>query len=137
MAFDVKTLAAINLSIQLLLTLALLSAVHLAKSKKFGKHCKVMRIAFPVQILAILAVMLPSMNGYFEHGSPGLFFFQAEMLVHHSLGLLAVILWVYINLIFLKYIRTWFSIRTAMRLALACWITSLIMGFHIFMLVYV
>jgi hypothetical protein len=59
------------------------------------------------------------------------------MLVHHSLGLLAVILWVYINLIFLKYVRTRFGIRTAMRLALACWMTSLIMGFHIFMLVYV
>jgi uncharacterized membrane protein YozB (DUF420 family) len=137
MAFDVKTLAAINLGIQLILTLALLSAVHLAKSKKFKKHCKVMRIAFPVQILAILAVMLPSMNGYLKHGSPGQFFFHAEILMHHSLGLLAVILWVYINLIFLKYLRTWFGIRTAMRLGLACWMTSLIMGFHIFMLVYV
>jgi hypothetical protein len=60
MAFDIKTLAAVNLGIQLLLTLVLLGAVHLAKSMKFEKHCKVMRIAFPVQILAILAVMLPS-----------------------------------------------------------------------------
>jgi hypothetical protein len=122
MAFYIKTLIAVNLGIQLLLTLALLYAVHLAKIKKFEKHCKVMRIAFPVQILAILFVMLPSMNGYIEHGSPGSL--QAEMLVHHFLGLLAVILWVCINLILLKRGQTWFSARTAMRLALACWMTS-------------
>jgi hypothetical protein len=63
MAYDIKTLATVNLGIQLLLTLALLDAVHLAKTNKFEKHCKVMRIAFPIQILAILAVMLPSMSG--------------------------------------------------------------------------
>jgi uncharacterized membrane protein YozB (DUF420 family) len=135
MAFDIKTLAAVNLGIQPLLTLALLYAVYLAKIKKFEKHCKVMRIAFPIQILAILFVMLPSMNGYIAHGNTGSF--QAEMLVHHSLGFLAVILWVYINLISPKHVRTRFGARTAMRLALACWMTSLIMGFHIFALVYV
>ena len=136
MSFDVKTIAEINLGVQLLLTLALIGAVYLAKNKKLGSHCKVMRIAVPVQILAILAIMLPSMNGYLVHGTPGPIF-RAEMLAHHSIGLAIVVLWVYINLIFLKYLRPRFKIRTAMRLALALWALSLVMGFHMFVSIYV
>lgn len=132
---DVRMLAAINLAAQLLLTLAVIGAVHLARNKNFKRHCTIMRIAFPAQILAILAVMLPSMNGYLAHGSPGPIF-QVEMLVHHSLGLVAVILWLYINLISSSYIQPWLSQRTAMRLAFGCWILSIIMGIHMFVLVY-
>jgi len=132
---DVRMLAAINLAAQFLLTLAVVGAVHLARNKKFKRHCTVMRIAFPAQILAILLVMLPSMNGYLAVGSPGPIF-RAEMLVHHTFGLVAVILWVYINLISLNYIRSRLSQRTAMRMALGCWILSLIMGLHLFVLVY-
>jgi putative membrane protein len=135
MAVDVKIIAEINLVVQLLLTLALIGAVYLAKNKKFGSHCKVMRMAVPVQILAILAVMLPSMNGYLVHGTPGPLF-QAEMLAHHFIGLTIVLLWVYINLVFLKYLRPRFKIRTAMRLALAFWALSLVMGLHMFASVY-
>lgn len=136
MAIDVKTIAEINLGVQLLLTLTLIGAVYLAKSKKFGNHCKVMRIAVPIQILAILAIMLPSMNGYLVHGTPSPLF-RAEMLVHHSIGLAIVVLWIYINLIFLGYMRPRFKIRTAMRLALAFWALSLFMGFHMFVSIYV
>lgn len=136
MSFDVKTIAEINLGIQLLLTLVLATAVYLAKNKKFGNHCKVMRITVPVQILAILAIMLPSMDGYLVHGTPSPLF-RAEMLAHHSIGLAIIVLWVYINLIFLKYLRPRFKIRTAMRLALSLWVLSLIMGFHMFVSIYV
>jgi uncharacterized membrane protein YozB (DUF420 family) len=135
MSFDVKTIAEINLGVQLLLTLILIGAVYLAKNKKFSSHCKVMRITVPVQILAILAIMLPSMDGYLVHGTPGPLF-RAEMLAHHSIGLAIVVLWVYINLIFLKYLRPRFKIKTAMRLALALWALSLVMGFHMFVSIY-
>jgi putative membrane protein len=76
------------------------------------------------------------MNGYLVHGTPGPFF-QAEMLAHHSIGLAIIVLWVYINLIFLKYLRPRFKIRTVMRLALALWALSLVMGFHMFVSIYV
>lgn len=135
MPFDVKTIAEINLGVQLLLTLILIGAVYLAKNKKFSSHCKVMRITVPVQILAILAIMLPSMDGYLVHGISGPLF-RAEMLAHHSIGLAIVVLWVYINLIFLKYLRPRFKIKTAMRLALALWALSLVMGFHMFVSIY-
>lgn len=136
MSFDIKTIAEINLGIQLLLTLVLAAAVYLARNKKFGNHCKVMRITVPVQILAILAIMLPSMDGYLVHGTPSPLF-RAEMLVHHSIGLAIIVLWVYINLIFLKYLRPRFRIRTAMRLALSLWVLSLVMGIHMFVSIYV
>lgn len=136
MSFDIKTIAEINLGIQLLLTLVLAAAVYLARNKKFGNHCKVMRITVPVQILAILAIMLPSMDGYLVHGTPSLLF-RTEMLVHHSIGLAIIVLWVYINLIFLGYVKPRFKIRTAMRLALSLWVLSLVMGLHMFVSIYV
>ncbi len=136
MPLDVKTIAEINLGIQLLLTLILIGAVYLARNKKFGSHCKVMRITVPVQILAILAIMLPSMNGYLVHGTPNPIF-RAEMLAHHSIGLAIVVLWVYINLVLLKYLRPRFKLRNVMRLALSLWVLSLVMGFHMFVSIYV
>jgi uncharacterized membrane protein YozB (DUF420 family) len=136
MAFDVKTIAEINLAVQILLTLAMIGAVYMVKNKQFGRHCATTRIAVLVQILAIIAVMMPSMNGYLAHGAPSPFF-RVEMLVHHFIGLAILVLWVYINLVFLRHLRSKFRIRTIMRIAMALWVLSLIIGIHVFLLVYV
>jgi hypothetical protein len=111
MAFDVKMIAENNLAVQILLTLILIGAVYMVKNKQFARHCEAMRIAVLVQILAIIVVMQPSMNGYLAHGAPRPFF-QAEMLVHHFIGLAIVVFWVYINIVFLGHLRSKFRIRT-------------------------
>ena len=69
MFFDIQTLALINLIVQLLLMVTVFVAAYLAKAKRqLIRHCTIMRVAIPVQIVSIAAVMLPSMLGYIESG---------------------------------------------------------------------
>ncbi len=135
MAIDVRLLAELDLIVQLILIFALLAASRLAMAKEFKTHCTLMRYAVPVQILAILAVMLPSMYGYLSNASTNPLF-DSEILIHHTLGLMVVVLWVYINLIFMGVLKARLRIKTTMRLALASWAASMLLGLHLYWTVY-
>ncbi len=135
MVFDVKTQAMINLAIQVLLIMTVSGAVFLAKKRNLGKHCAVLRVAVPLQIIAIAVVMLPSMLGYIENEYRGRFF-NIEMLVHHTLGLIVIAIWIYINLVFAGVMRMRGRLATAMKLALASWILALIIGIHMYLLIW-
>lgn len=128
-------LPAANLALQLILTAALAYALILAMKGQSQRHCLATRLAFAAQILSILAMMSPAMESILEPGRPnGLF--QAEVLAHHALGLAAVLLWVYINLVFLRRIRARLPAKQAMQAAAACWMASLALGFHIYWRMY-
>jgi len=135
MMIDVKTLAMANLAVQILLIMTVFGAVYLARNKKLVKHCTIIRIAVPVQIIAILLVMLPSMMGFIENVPP-LPFFYPEMLIHHSLGLVVVGLWVYINLGIERRVRMPRNRAAVMWLALGAWIASLFLGLSIYFTLY-
>jgi putative membrane protein len=135
MVFDVKTQAMVNLTIQLLLIMTISGSVYLAKKRNLGRHCIVMRISVLLQIVAIASVMLPSMLGYIEHEQRGVFF-NIEMLVHHMLGLAVIVIWIYINLVFVGVMKIKDSLVVAMRLALASWILALIIGLHMYSLIW-
>lgn len=136
MVFDIKTQAMINLTIQVLLIMTVSGAVFLAKKRNPGKHCTVMRVSVLLQIIAIAGVMLPSMLGYIENEQRGMFF-NIEMLVHHTLGLIVITIWIYINLVFAGVMRIMGRLAVAMRLALASWIMALIIGLHMYLLIWV
>jgi hypothetical protein len=110
-------------------------ASRLAMGGDFKKHCTLMRIAVPVQILTVMGVMLPSMYGYLRNTSTTSLF-DSEILIHHSLGLVVVFLWIYINVIFMGILKPAIKIRTIMRVALICWTISLILGLHLYWVVY-
>ncbi len=135
MVFDVKTQVMVNLTIQLLLIMTISVAVFLAKKRNLGKHCAVMRAAVLLQIIAIASVMLPSMLGYIENEQRNIFF-NIEMLVHHTLGLTVIAIWIYINLVFAGVIRIRGSLASVMRLALASWILALVIGLHMYLLIW-
>ena len=135
MIFDVKTQAMVNLTIQVLLIMMVSGAVYLAKKRNLGKHCIIMRVAVLLQIIAIGGVMLPSMLGYIEHGQRNILF-NIEILVHHTLGLGVTMIWIYINLVFLGAMRVRGRLVTAMRLALASWILAIIIGIHMYLLIW-
>jgi len=132
MVFDVKTLALANLAVQILLVIMLSGAAYLAKKRNLIRHCNFMRVLVPVQIIAIAAVMLPSLLGYIENPPP----FNTEILVHHALGLAVVVLWIYINLSFGK---PWMPRNLAlfMRTAFVLWILAFLLGLHMYLLIYV
>lgn len=132
MAFDVKTLALANLAVQILLVIMVLRAAYFAKKRELMRHCNFMKVLVPVQIIAIAAVMLPSMLGYIEN-PPG---FYIEMLVHHTLGLLVIALWLYINLAFGKVIGMPRKSALFMRTAFILWILAFFLGLHMYALIY-
>jgi hypothetical protein len=135
MPLDYQTLVASNLILQLILAAALGFAVFLAKKKNYLKHCLVLRLAVTAQILAVLALMSPAMVAILVPGrSYGLF--QAEVLLHHGLGLAVVLLWIYINLVYLGRLKARLALRRAMQAAAGLWVASLILGFHIYLKLY-
>ncbi len=135
MVFDVKTLAIANLGIQVFLIAFVLQAVYFVKKGNPLKHCAMVRIAVPLQMLAIIAVMLPSLLGYIIIEPFGIF--NAELLIHHTLGLLVVVLWIYINLAYGNVIRMPRNFRMFMRAALVLWVLALVLGLHIYTKIYV
>jgi hypothetical protein len=135
MPLDYQTLIASNLVLQLILTAALAFAVSLAKRKNFQKHCFVLRLAVLAQILAILALMSPAMGHILEPGLPNILF-QVEVLMHHSLGLAVVLLWIYINLVSLGRLQARLALKPAMQAAASFWVISIILGFHIYLKLY-
>jgi hypothetical protein len=135
MPLDYQTLVASNLILQLILAAALGFAVFLAKKKNFQKHCLVLRLAVTAQILAVLALMSPAMALILVPGRPnGLF--QVEVLLHHGLGLAVVLLWIYINLVYLGRLKARLALQRAMQAAAGLWVASLILGFHIYLKLY-
>jgi hypothetical protein len=132
---DYQTLVASNLILQLILSIALAFAIFLAKKKSFQRHCLVLWLAVLAQILAIVVLMSPALGQILEPGRPnGLF--QAEVLVHHGLGLAVVLLWIYINLVYLGRLRARIAQKSAMQAAAGFWVASLIFGFHIYLKLY-
>jgi hypothetical protein len=134
MVFEVKTQAMINLTIQILLIITISGAVYLAKKRNLGRHCTIMRVAVLLQIIAIYSIMLPSMLGYIENYNDR--FFNIEMLIHHTLGLLVIVIWIYINLVFAGVMRMRGRLASAMRLALASWILAIIIGLHMYSVIW-
>ena len=137
MFFDIQTLVMINLVVQILLVVAIFVAAYLAKVKRqLLRHCTIMRVAIPVQIVAIAVVMLPSMLGYIQNEAPGLLF-SLVIPVHHVLGLVVVTLWIYVNLAFKGIIKTRWRLVIPMRLAFGSWMITLILGLYIYLSLWV
>jgi len=136
MILDPRTLALINLAVQAFLVFAVFGAAYLARRRRdFRRHCTIMRIAVPLQIIAIVFVMLPSLRDHISHGQPGLL--NDEMLAHHVLGALVIVLWIYINIVLMGLVKPLGRPAVAMRLAFASWVVSLFMGIHIYFMIWV
>ena len=136
MFFDTQTLTLVNLVMQLLLMVTVVVAAYIVKAKRqLIRHCSIMRVAMLVQIVATVVVMLPSMLGYIQNEAPGLLF-RLEIPVHHGLGLVVVVLWIYINLAFKGIIKTRWRLVIPMRLAFGSWLVTFILGLHIYLSIY-
>ncbi len=136
MYLDPRSLAVINLAVQALLVFGVVVAAYLARRRRdFRRHCAIMRILVPLQIIAIVFVMLPSLRDHISHGQPGLL--NDEMLAHHVLGALVIVLWIYINIVLMGLVKPLGRPVIAMRLAFTLWVVSLFMGVHIYFMIWV
>ncbi len=136
MIFDIKTLSLANLAIQIWLVIMVSGAAYLAKKRELKRHCAIIRIAVLIQIIAVAAVMLPSMLGYLRVDYPGRFF-NAEMLLHHTLGLSVIAMWIYINMVFGKVLRMPRNFVAVMRLVFILWILAFLIGLHLYVTIWI
>ena len=135
MPLNPKALATIVFLLQTLLFSMVLAAAYLAKMRRqLTRHCKIVRWAVVIQLLIIFSMMLPSMSGYLK--SPGQVVFRTEMLVHHSLGILLILLWGYINLAVMGRVRVLGRLPMYMRTALLVWGLTFLLGIHLYFRIY-
>ena len=62
--------------------------------------------------------------------------FRTEMLVHHSLGILLVLLWAYINMAVMGWVRVVGKLPMYMRTALLLWVLVFLLGLHLYFQIY-
>jgi uncharacterized membrane protein YozB (DUF420 family) len=135
MAIDIRTLATANLVVQLVLIALVIGAVYSARRGRVIRHCTVVRGTVVVQIITILAIMLPSLLGYVENVPP-IPFLYPELLIHHILGLVLIAIFVYVNLEVGRVIRPVVKRKNAMRTALGVWLIAIALGINIYLTVY-
>jgi uncharacterized membrane protein YozB (DUF420 family) len=135
MAIDIRTLAIVNLLVQLALIGFVFGAVYLARRGRVIRHCTIVRGAVIAQIITIVAIMLPSLLGYVENVPP-IPFLYPELLTHHILGLVLIGIFVYINLEVGRIVRPLVKRKSVMRLALGIWLVALALGINIFLTIY-
>lgn len=133
---DPRTIALANLIVQILLVGLLGYSGYTVKIKKnLKRHCWIMRIAVAVLLVSALVVMLPSLLSYTGGGLNSSLFY-IEMLVHHTLGLVVVAIFVFANLAMAGVIKLKGRLVPYMRVAAAAWTLSLIMGVHMYFVIW-
>jgi uncharacterized membrane protein YozB (DUF420 family) len=135
MAIDIRTLAIVNLLVQLALIGFVFGAVYLARKGRVIRHCTIVRCAIIAQIISILAIMLPSLLGFVENVPP-IPFLYPELLTHHILGLVLIGIFVYINLEVGRVVHPLVKRKSVMRLALGIWLVALALGINTFLTIY-
>lgn len=135
MVIDIRTLATANLAVQLVLIVFVLGAVYLARKGRVVRHCTIQRATVSVQIITILAVMLPSLLGYIE-SVPTVPLLFPELLIHHTLGLVLIGTWIYINLEVGRVIRPLVRRKAAMLFAFSVWVIAIALGVHLYLTIY-
>jgi len=130
-----RSLALTNFILQCLLIVTTLTAVWFARRRRFNRHCLVMRVSVAVQIILIAALMAPSLSAYLTHWS-GWSWFTAEILIHHVLGVIVVLLFIYFNLALTGVVKSPKRLRPYMRSALVLWLASLAVGLHLYIYIW-
>lgn len=135
MPFNVEALATVNLVAQALLLIAVLIAARLARKKRLIKHCRIITVVLVIELVTIFLVMLPSLVGLLNTPIPTAL--KVEDWVHHSLGLVVVLLWVYVSLAVRGRVRAVGKLAIYMRAALAIWVLTFLLGVHLYFQFYV
>ena len=124
-------LALVNLILQVALIVAAFGALWLATKKKLKVHCLVMRVAVGVQIVLIAVLMAPALAARVRIWD-GWSWFGAEWVIHHTLGVIVVLLFIFFNLVMTGVIKFRHRLRPYMLSAFVLWVVSLAMGIHLY-----
>jgi uncharacterized membrane protein YozB (DUF420 family) len=130
-----SSLALTNVILQVVLIVMALVAFLLARRRRLSRHCLIMRVSVAVQIILVAALMAPSLSSYLSHWG-GWSWFTGEIVVHHTLGVIVVLLFIYFNLALTGVVRSPRRLRPYMRSALVLWLVTLAMGLHLYLYIW-
>jgi putative membrane protein len=132
---DDRTMALLNTIVQAILMALVLYSGYTARVKKdLRRHCILMRVAVIVLIITTVVAMLPSLSQYVGAGKVNAFYI--ETLVHHTLGLLVLLLWLFVNLAMLGIIKVKHRLRPYMWIASGFWLVTFVLGVHMYFLIW-
>ena len=120
-----------NTILQVVLIVMTLGAVWLARKRRLKRHCLVMRITIGVQIVLVAALMAPSLATYIRYWA-GWSWFTAEIVIHHTLGVIVILLFIYFNLYMTGVVKVRARLRPYMWTAFGLWLIVLGMGLHLY-----
>jgi hypothetical protein len=126
-----RSLAQINVILQVLLMVAALTAFWLARRRRFSRHCLIMRVSIGVEIILIAGLMAPSLAAYINTWS-GWSWFTATIIIHHTLGAFVILFFIYFNLALTGVVRSPRRLRPYMRTALVLWLAMLGLGIYLY-----
>lgn len=124
-----------NLILQVVLVLGVAVAFCLARRRKLRRHCLLMRVLIGVEVASIIVSMTRPMLDYVRQPPP-LRLLTTETIVHHSLGLLVILMFIYVNLVFEHTIKTRWGFKNIMRIAAVLWVVTLVLGIHLYVRLY-
>jgi hypothetical protein len=120
-----------NTILQVALVVAAAVALWLAKKKRLKIHCLVMRVSVAVEIVLIAALMVPSSAAYLRAWD-GWTWFTTELIIHHILGILVILLFIFFNLVMTGLVKFRHRLRPYMRGAFVLWVATLAVGVHLY-----
>lgn len=94
-----------------------------------------MRIMVGVLLITTVAVMLPTLVNFTRYPSFSWFFIESS--IHHVLGLIVLVIFIYANLVSLRLIKVKHSLQRSMWVATSAWFLSFAMGVHIYVVMWV
>ena len=133
MVFDPGTYGPINMILQTILFFGIIAGIVYARKRKTNLHCKIISVAWLVQLFLILLFMSPVMRAINYSAIDSML--GVEVLLHHGLGLLVFLLVPYLHLVLSGKLRAIANLRILMKVAAFSWALSYLLGLHIFTLI--
>jgi putative membrane protein len=124
----------INFAIQTALMLGLGYSYYLSSRKKMKLHCLVLRVLTGVLFFSILVVMTPVLLNIEPENL--LDIRVIETMLHHTLGLVVLIIFVFVNLVSTGVIKYRRRLRDSMRVATYCWVATYVIGLHMYLFMF-
>lgn len=135
LGIGITTVATISLILQTIAYLVLIIGFTFARKKNFRRHKRVMSVATLINLTSLFIVMLPSFYSIVSGISfPSISSISLIMIVHHSLGLLSLVL---ASIVILRSCMSITKNRKILMLTIfSTWSLAYFLGIYVYLILY-
>jgi hypothetical protein len=95
-----------------------------------------MRSLIGVEVVSIIVTMTSPLFDLVRQPPP-LRLLTTEAIAHHALGLVVVLIFIYVNLVYTGVVKTGRGFKNLMRTAAVLWALTLLLGIHLYVRIHV